>query len=121
MRRSGPIPSDLNELSAIGTDRGSKFVWQHSRAEGSVTHAVSTNNVLMANIQESPLAMKALCYYLIDLMPDDGMQEALDKLADNLAYYIERAKITLSLPATTEVRATFAGFLERPTFGLEEE
>jgi hypothetical protein len=66
------------------------------------------------------LQMRTLCYGLLDLMPDDGLEETLTKLSEYWEFYSNPPQATPSLPKQHEIKGKFVGIVERPPLYIDE-
>lgn len=57
--------------------------------------------------------IRALCFHLIDTMPEDGLEETLATLRDYHTFY-STPKATSIPPSPTIVESNFIGTVERP-------
>lgn len=110
-------PFDLSQQSGISIN------WQQETAGAKFLHRVELGTTAGAPGYETGIALRVLCHYLINNIPDEGLAELCQSIADIHDYYITRAHHlrSLPLPSRDVLKAKSGATYERPAFGLAEE
>jgi len=74
-------------------------------------------------MQQWPLELqnRALCYAVLDLIPNEGLEEALATLSDQWEFYSERSKSTPALEEPKLTNSTYKGEITRPPLLIAED
>jgi hypothetical protein len=64
--------------------------------------------------------MRTVCYHLLDLIPDEGLEEVLNTLSDCWEFYSSRHGTLPALPEVHEIKGTVSEVMERPPLYIDE-
>ena len=107
------------------TDAEPRLHWlMRPRASGAGSHYfVSFHALGTGSVIDLPEATRArlACHFILTQLPDQGLSEALDTLAEMWRFYADRTPGHAELPAPSPMTATLEPPYERPAFSVGEE
>ena len=107
-----------NVLHDRGTVVG--FGWQHQFEEVRFAHSVSIGTVALTPEDQRNVFWRAICHYLVDMVPEPGLEELAESVASLYDFYREMPSPTAALPART-VQGAIDRAYQRPVVDIAEE
>lgn len=97
--------------------------WRRDLGAGTVTHHILYPGTQLTPQYSSVLISRLLCYYLIDLVPDEGLHDAVSGLSETLEFHtsIQGAALLQSSVEARRLPASIGKTFQSPGFELDPD
>lgn len=101
-----------------GTDVG--FDWQHQFKGVRFAHSVTIGTSILTPEDQRNVFWRAVCHYLVDAVPEQGLEELTESVASLYGFYLGLPSPTPARPAKT-VQGAIDRAYQRPVVDIAEE
>ena len=115
--------SELGERGTAADETSRTFTWQQDTTGAKFSHSVFLQTTAGAPRYNKAAILRMVGHFLLSRMPDEGLAETCQSLAENYDYYLTRARTTLEVtcPTPQSYGAPLAVSNIRPLFPIAEE
>ncbi len=111
-------------LQSTTTDQPSRtFTWHHDCTGAQFSHSVCLQTTAGAPRYDKAAVLRMIGHFLLSRMPDDGLAETCESLAETYDYYLARGqkRLECTSPTSRSYYATLGNSYVRPTFRITEQ
>jgi hypothetical protein len=96
--------------------------WQSGHSDYYVAHSLKLRPSATGGlINFESIKLRAVCHYLLDLLPNDGLEEIRESLEDAIKFYLKSPKNEFPQLVSPGFEISLGEVYERPVFQITED
>ncbi len=96
--------------------------WQNKYVGYSVEHNLKIRPSYTGGLIDSEYArMRTFCHYLLNLLPDEGLEEITESIQDAIEFYLTKSRNEFAQLSSPSFEISFGEAYERPIFQIAED